>query len=297
MNQISKINILVLGESLFDCFPTAKKIGGAPLNFAIHGARLGVNTTLVSRIGDDELGTKIKQTLLEENVKIDYLQIDNKSRQTGQVIVNLTEKGEPEYKIIENVAWDYLSFSSQLAENLSNYHCLYFGTLAQRNTKTRETINQYLKLFEGFKFLDLNLRQSYYSQELIYDSIMLADGLKLNLEEAQHLQKNYNFDSNLQNWLEKYKLQWIVLTQGAKGTKWIDKNGIIESNPVPNNPTENADNVGAGDAVAAVSIIGYLQGLSPIKIIEKANKIGAYVASFSGAIPPYNSEKINMIID
>jgi fructokinase len=285
-----QVNILTLGECLFDCFPDTKHLGGAPLNFAIQGVRLGAKNTFFSRVGNDKLGQKIEQFLLNEGVNCNYLQWDQ-NKPTGQVVVTFANNGEPEYQIIKDVAWDYLAFSAQLADNLIEYDCLYFGTLAQRNLVTKTTIIRYLQSFNQFKFLDLNLRTPYYNLKLINESIMMADGLKLNLAEAHHLQKHYGFDDNLQNWLEQYHLQWIVLTQGEKGTKWIEPTQIIESHPVPANPREKADSVGAGDAVAAVVVIGYLQGLSPETIISTANQIGAYVASFPGAIPPVNLEE------
>ena len=286
MTAKSEIRILALGESLFDCFPDGKSLGGAPLNFAVHGVRLGATVALVTRVGEDELGKTIEQRLLHEGVNCDYLQCD-RHKQTGKVLVNLAENGEPEYQILENVAWDYLTFAPQLVENLSNYDCIYFGTLAQRNSVTKTTICQYLNSFHGFRFLDLNLRTPHYDKTLIQESILIADGLKLNLSEAEYLTNNCSFNRNLQNWLDQYHLQWIVLTQGAQGTKWIDKTQIIELEPVSIIPRENADTVGAGDAVAAIAILGYLQGLSPTKIVRSANQIGAYIASFSGGIPPH----------
>ena len=278
--------ILAIGEALFDYFPDKRILGGAPLNFAIHAVQLGGEVSLLTRIGQDQLAEEIIDTLAMRGVDIQYVQRDE-NKETGKVLINFTDEQphEPNYEIREDVAWDYLEYSEQLAIALQDYECVYFGTLAQRNSCSRETIEQLINNFSGFKMLDLNLREPFIYADVIEKSITLADGLKLNLDEAEYLQTNLNFDQNIQNWLEKYNLQWIVLTQGELGTKWIDKNGEISGDRVMINANPNSDSVGAGDGVAAVIIIKYLEGLSPSLIVEKANQVGAYIASCQGATP------------
>ncbi len=279
--------ILSIGEALFDYFPEQKVLGGAPLNFAVHGVQLGAQVALLTKIGEDELGEEIFDILADRGVDIQYIQWDE-SKPTGRVEIEFSSQqtNEPNYSIIKDVAWDYLQYNQQLTIDIQDYDCLYFGTLAQRNDRTRATIYQIIDCFSGFKMLDLNLRIPFVSSEIINKSIALADGLKLNLAEANYLQKNLNFDRNIHSWLEKYNLKWIVLTQGKLGTKWIDESGETTAIPVEiNNLDQNADSVGAGDAVSAVIITQYLAGLSPQKITVLANQIGAYVASVQGATP------------
>lgn len=275
--------IFAIGESLFDYFPHKKILGGAPLNFAIHAVQLGAEVALFTKIGQDELGEEIFDTLAIRGVDIQYIQWDE-DKPTGRVKIDFKGK-EPNYHIVEDVAWDYLQYNDNLAIALQDYDCVYFGTLAQRNDCSRTTIEQILNHFSGFKFLDLNLRKPFIQPDLIIKSIQIADSLKLNLAEAKFLQTNLNFAENLQDWLDKYSLKWIVLTQGELGTKWIDKTGELTSDRVIVNPEINADPVGAGDGVSAVVVTKFLEGCSPEVIVEKANQIGAYIASCQGATP------------
>jgi fructokinase len=275
--------ILAVGESLFDYFSEQKILGGAPLNFAIHAVQLGAEVAILTKLGQDELGAEIFDTLATRGVDIQYIQWDEE-KETGRVNIQFDET-EPNYQIVEDVAWDYLQYNENLAIAFQDYDCVYFGTLAQRNDCSRATIEQILNHFSGFKFLDLNLRKPFIQPDLIIKSIQVADGLKLNLAEAKFLQTNLNFSENLQDWLEKYNLKWIVLTQGELGTKWIDKIGEITGDRVIVNPEINADPVGAGDGVSAVVVTKFLEGCSPEVIVQKANQIGAYIASCQGATP------------
>ncbi len=219
-------------------------------------------------------------------VDVQYIQWDE-HKETGRVNIDFIEEesNEPCYQIIEDVAWDYLQYKEEFAIAFEGDDSLYFGTLAQRNQQNQQTIYQLINNFKGFKLLDLNLRKPFIYSDVIVESIKLANGLKLNLDEAKYLQGNLNFDNNIQNWLEQYNLEWIVLTQGELGTKWIHREQIIDGDRVIINPEENADFVGAGDSVCAVVITKYLDGLSPSMIVEKANQVGAYIASCQGAIP------------
>ncbi|MBD2393244.1 hypothetical protein H6G11_03125 [Cyanobacterium aponinum FACHB-4101] len=275
--------ILAIGEALFDFLPHKKVLGGAPVNFSVNCVQLGAEVTLLTRIGQDILGAEIVKNLHQKGVSSDYIQWDQE-KETGKVIVNLTKSGEPSYFIKENVAWDYLALDHNLLNNLHNYQVLYFGTLAQRNTVSRQTINTIISQFKGIKFLDLNLRNPIIDQQIILQSIYQTNILKLNLFEAEYLINHLNFDRNLSTWLNNYQLDLIILTQGEKGTKWIDKTGEYSGEISRAKKDVNADSVGAGDGISAAIITGYLQGLKSLEIIAKANKIGAYIASHSGAI-------------
>lgn len=279
-----KEKILALGEALFDIFPGRKILGGAPLNFAVHCVQLGAEVALFTRVGQDELGREIELSLRQRGVDTKYLQWDD-NKPTGRVLVRVLDNKEVEYEIMEDVAWDYLNLENELINDLKSYQCIYFGTLAQRNKKSRDTIREIVRNFRGKRFLDLNLRNPPLDNKIIVESIKMTDILKLNLEEAKYLQHNCGFSENIYHWLEEYGLDFIVLTQGEKGTKWIDKKGEITAEVPQFTPKQEADCVGAGDGVAAAVVVGYLRGMPPSEIIRKANEMGAYIASEKGATP------------
>lgn len=275
------IKILAIGEALFDFLPNKKVLGGAPVNFSINCVQLGADVTLLTRIGKDILGEEIAENLQRRGVNCNYLQWDKKN-ETGKVVVTLDKNKEPDYTILENVAWDYLTLDDNLITNLHHYQALYFGTLAQRNTISYNTIHGIINQFHGIKFLDLNLRKPIINKQIILQSIHLTNILKLNLSEAQYLIYELNFHNNIQTWLNTCNLELVILTQGEKGTKWIDKTGEYTGKLFLAKGNKNADSVGAGDAVSAVIIRGYLQGLNPTVVIDRANEVGAYIASIEG---------------
>ncbi|MCS6942575.1 MAG: carbohydrate kinase [Geminocystis sp.] len=276
--------ILAVGEALFDILPSGEALGGAPLNFAIHCAQLGADVTLLTRVGKDDLGRRIEACLRQRGVDTKYLQWDD-NRPTGRVMVNILDNKEVEYEIVEEVAWDYLNLENELINELDNYQCLYFGTLAQRSQKSRETIQEIVRNFKGKIFLDLNLRKPELDHKIIRESIERTNILKLNLEEARYLQQHCGFSENISQWLGEYDLDVIILTQGERGTKWIDEKQEIVAEVPQFTPQEEADCVGAGDGVAAAVVVGYLRGMPPSEIVRKANEIGAYIASEKGATP------------
>ncbi len=281
-----KNTIIGIGELLWDVFPERKVMGGAPANFAYHVSQFGYNGYAVSAIGEDLLGKEILSTLEEK--KLNYL-VDTTDYPTGTVQVTLTGAGVPEYEICENVAWDNIPFTAR-AENLAkNTQVACFGSLAQRNSVSRETIRKYLQAMpsDSLKIFDINLRQHFYSKELIHESLLLSNMLKLNDDEVKIIGGYYDGEyTNEQDFclklLEKYSLQVLILTKGTDGSfVFTPKETSYQATP----KVHVADTVGAGDSFTAAFISSYLQGNRIADAHQLAVEVSAYVCTQHGAMP------------
>ena len=284
---MSEFNIIGLGEVLWDKLPAGKQLGGAPANFAYTAKQLGNNGLILSRIGDDELGNQILEQLIAKNLLADSIQIDEK-KQTGIVNVKL-ENGQPSYEIVENVAWDNLELSENWREIAAKTDAVCFGSLAQRNEISRKTIREFVSLTKGLRIFDVNLRQKYFSSEILVESFQLANVVKLNHEElpivAELLEiKGDNLTEMEQNLREKFELKLLCVTRGSNGSLLIAEHEFSENVGLK---ITVADTIGAGDAFTAGMAQGILRGLKLDKINEFANKVGAFVASNTGAMPSF----------
>ena len=181
---MNKRYVVGLGEVLWDVLPEGKKLGGAPANFAYHaGQFLGMdNTIAVSALGEDKLGDETIEALKEHG--LNYL-LPRVPYPTGTVQVQLDEQGIPTYDIKENVAWDNIPFDDDIAEIARNCRAVCFGSLAQRNVVSRETIQKFLDATPAdcLKIFDINLRQQFYTQEILRESFQRCNILKINDEE------------------------------------------------------------------------------------------------------------------
>jgi fructokinase len=282
-----QFKIVGIGEILWDCLPDGKQLGGAPANFAYVSNQLGHQGLILSRIGQDKLGQAILDELKTKKLSTDFIQADAKYP-TGSVNV-LLENGQPSYKIVEKVAWDFLALSEDWQELAKTCDAVCFGTLAQRNSVSEKTIQEFVDLTTSLRILDLNLRQRYFSGKVLLDSLRLADVVKLNDEELPVIVKlleivGTSIVSCLQNLVEKFHLKLICLTRGAKGSLLVNKDEVSENQGLK---IEVADTVGAGDAFTATLTHGILQNWDLDKINQKANQIGAFVASKTGAMPDF----------
>jgi fructokinase len=296
-------SIVGLGEALFDCIGDSKILGGAPLNVAIHaGAMLagaGGTSVVASRVGDDDLGQRVRRELQQRGIDASYLQRDP-TRPTGDVRVYVNAHGQPEYEITANVAWDYLEFDSAWRELARKCTAVCFGTLAQRCEASRKTIRDFLATAtNAIRLLDLNLRQDYYDAELIRCSLELANVLKLNEDELYTLSNIMGIPTaatlfdQLNELAEQFSLSQVALTCGAKGATLLSETELFTGRPVIANFGSAADTVGAGDASSAALIAGLLLELEPQDTVQLMNKVGAFVAGQSGATPPLPTSIIN----
>ena len=279
--------IVALGEILWDLLPSGAILGGAPANFAFHARALGAETTLVSRVGDDEAGQEILRRLALAGIPGDTVQIDPE-RPTGTVSVELSPDGQPSYIIHEKVAWDAIAADDTGLVACRQAHAVCFGTLAQRAADSHSTIQSFVAATPStaLRIFDLNLRQSFFSRELIETSLGLANALKLNdtelVELAQLFGLSGNEDAQLHTLAQRFDLQWIALTRGAEGSVLLSRDGQAEGR----GPAVTVrDTIGAGDSFTAALAHGFLAGWPLEKINRLANEVAAFVCSQSGATP------------
>ena len=279
--------VVGIGELLWDMLPTGKKAGGAPINFVYHASRLGAEGYAISAIGDDMLGKEIIEEL--DRYHIQHL-IEKVPYPTGTVKVGLTEEGIPSYTISERVAWDHIIATSNAVDLAEQADAICFGTLAQRSAQSRETI-QAISSFEptdAYRLFDINLRQRYYSKELIEESFYLANVLKANDREFAVLKELFGLigsEKEAARWfIEKYNLRMFVLTAGASHSTIYTREEI---STLPTQPVQVVDTIGAGDAFSAALVIALLKGKSLEEAHLEAVKCAAFVCSKAGAWPDY----------
>lgn len=281
--------ILGLGELLWDCFPDGERPGGAPANFAYHAAQLGYQGGVLSRVGADERGTKLIHWLTQKGVRTDWIQRDP-DHPTGTVTVDVSQPDHPQFIIHQNVAWDFMEVTPQWRGAVQSAVAVCFGTLAQRSPRSRETVQTLLAGEKSKRLVvyDINLRQSFYSREIVEESLRLANLVKFNDEEARVLHQLLGLSGATElAWchylLEHYSLEGVCVTRGARGCLIVDQTGWAEA---PGIQVSVADTVGAGDAFTAAWIASRLAGWNVTKQADFANRVGALVASLPGAMPP-----------
>jgi fructokinase len=291
------MKVLSFGEILFDIIEGQNHLGGAPLNFAAHLARLGASSSIFSKVGNDALGKTAIDRIKKFGIETKFIEVDEK-KATGTVEVELTN-GQPDYTIKEHVAYDYIDFNEKEEDLLSSdFDVLYFGTLAQRNEQSRKALSQLIdqKKYKHI-FYDVNLRKGFYSAEIINHSLIYCTILKLNNEEVEVLskllfQKEFSIQQFSHEVEKKYNISIVVITAGDKGC-YIYENG--ELNFVKGYPANVVDTVGAGDSFSAAFIYQYYNTNDVLKAADLANKIGAFVASSRGALPAYSPDIIELL--
>lgn len=277
--------VVGLGEILWDVFPERKVLGGAPANFAYHVSQFGYTGYTVSAVGDDLLGKEIIASL--ERKELNYL-IETTDYPTGTVMVTLDGKGVPRYEITENVAWDNIPFSARTEHLAAVTGAVSFGSLAQRNSASRETIRRFLAAMpaDSIRIFDINLRQHFYTREVIEESLELAGILKINDEEvdvvAAMLQLPSDRTQACRTIMERYDMSIVIMTQGTDGSYVFTKDGT-SFQPTPK--VHVADTVGAGDSFTAAFTAAYLHGESIEDAHRLAVEVSAYVCQQHGAMP------------
>jgi len=289
MNEENRKFLVVgLGEILWDVLPDGKQLGGAPANFAYHSHVLGVEGVVVSCVGQDELGKEILESLTNLGLSTDYVAIDAE-HPTGTVTVELDSEGNPEYTIHEDVAWDFIPSTPELMELAAKADAVCFGSLSQRSQTSQETVRQFLEATHSgcIRVYDINLRQQYYSKEIIDDMLTRAEVLKLNDEELPVVSSLLGIEGEdnavLGSILKRYGLRLIVLTRGGEGSLLFGDGEISICRNF--DAIEIADTVGAGDAFTAAVTTGLLRGKKLDEINKFANRLAGFVCTQVGATP------------
>lgn len=279
--------VVGIGEVLWDVLPEGKKLGGAPANFAYHVSQFGLNSRVVSAIGNDKLGAEIERDFSEKGLEGI---IEKVAYPTGTVQVSLDDNGVPNYTIKENVAWDNIPFTTALKELAQHTCAVSYGSLAQRNIVSRETIHAFLDAMPkggAYKIFDINLRQNFYTKDIICESLERCNVLKINDEELVTVSRLFGYPGiGLQDkcWilLAKYDLKMLILTCGVNGS-YVFTPGHVSFVETPK--VTVADTVGAGDSFTAAFVSAILRGLSVSEAHKLAVNVSAYVCTQNGAMP------------
>jgi fructokinase len=284
MNDI----VVGMGEALWDVLPEGKKIGGAPANFAYHVSQFGLPGYVVSAVGDDALGREIVENFTSKGLNQLIAEVPYP---TGTVQVEIDQAGIPQYDIKENVAWDNIPYTDQLESLAKRTKAVCFGSLAQRNVVSRDTINRFLDAMpqsdDSLVVFDVNLRQGFYNKEILCNSMSRCNILKINDEELVTVSRMFGYPGiDLQDkcWilLGKYNLKMLILTCGINGS-YVFTPGNVSFQPTPK--VEVADTVGAGDSFTAAFISSILKGRSVQEAHSRAVRTSAYVCTKKGAMP------------
>ncbi len=278
--------VVGLGEALWDVLPEGKKLGGAPANFAFHAGQFGLNSIAVSALGEDQLAEETIQQLEEKKLKYCMPRVPYP---TGTVQVSLDEEGVPTYDIKENVAWDNIPFTDEVKQVAANTRAVCWGSLAQRNATSRESIYRFLDSTpEGcMKIFDINLRQNFYTKEVVCESLKRCNVLKINDEELVTIGRMFGYPGlDIENkcWLilGKYNLDMLVLTCGVNGS-YVFTPGAMSFQETPK--VEVADTVGAGDSFTGTFCAAILAGLPVAEAHRHAVEVSAFVCTQNGAMP------------
>ena len=276
-----------IGDILWDCFPEGRKIGGAPANFAYYMNQFGFESVMISGIGKDQLGAEAEETMDRIGLPHVFEVVDYP---TGTVIITLDANGIPTYTIVEDVAYDNISYTPQIEEIAHRCNVVCFGTLAQRNHVSRDTIRRFLDSMpqsdHTYKVFDINLRQNFYSKEIITESLRQCNVFKINDEELAVVKKMFGYDSETDReaclkFISDWDLKFLILTCGTNGSYiFAETEESFMETPV----VEVADTVGAGDSFIGTFMASILKGQKIKDAHELAVKVSAYVCTQYGGM-------------
>ncbi len=288
--------IVGLGEALWDCLPNGSKLGGAPANFAYHTSQFGFEAYAVSALGNDALGDQTVKEFDEKQLR--YI-MPRVAYPTGTVQVTLDQQGVPTYDIKQGVAWDNIPFTPEVEALAKHTDCVCFGSLAQRSEVSRTTINRFIDAMpnDSLKIFDINLRQNFYTKEIIQDSLRKCDILKINDEELVTIGRLFNYpglDMENKCWLilGKYNLKMLVLTCGTNGS-YVFAPAEKSFQPTPH--VDVVDTVGAGDSFTGSFAAAILSGMPLADAHRLAVEVSAYVCTQQGAMPRLPQKLIDRV--
>lgn len=280
--------IVGIGELVWDMLPVGKQLGGAPANFAYIANLLGDHGIPASRVGNDQLGEEARDCMAQLGLNQAFVQGDEQ-HPTGSIRVEIGAAGQPSFEIPPSVAWDFLEWTGQWQRLATSADAVCFGSLAQRAAKSQMTIQNFLRATQAqaVRIFDPNLRQDFYTREILQESMQLATIVKLNRDELLRIARLFGIENHgefeaSRRLIALHDLKLVCVTRGKHGSLLISKDASHEHRGFR---VKVADTVGAGDAFSAALVHGYMRGHSLAEINERANRVGAWVASQSGAMP------------
>jgi fructokinase len=286
-------NVIGVGEVLWDLLLTGPQLGGAPANFAYHARSLGAEAHVITRVGSDDHGREIIRRFREMGLPHSTVQVDE-TAPTGTATVELSGNGLAHFTIQNNVAWDYLAAAPEAVAVAREADAICFGSLAQRCESSRNAIQQLVAAAPAtaLRVFDINLRQQFYSRDLIEKSLQLANVLKLNDDELPTLAGMFSLNGSTENQIKQlaqmFDLQLVALTRGPNGSL-LQQKRKGENEPrwsdCPSRPVQVVDTVGAGDSFTATLVLGLLRKMDLDEINTLANDVARYVCSQAGATP------------
>ena len=277
--------VIGIGELLWDMLPEGKRCGGAPANVVYHLTKLGINSALVSAVGRDSDGDELLDFLRSRGVCVDY--ISRNELPSGTVQVTLSD-GIPQYEICRNVAWDHIICPEELQKRCPEITAAVFGSLSQRDPVSGKNIRDFLTALPDscLKVFDINLRQNFYSEDLLRRSMEICNILKINEEELDIVAEMFQISGTrkevVRTLAEQYSLQAVILTLGADGSMLFDGKSFTE---YPVIPCKIVDTVGCGDSFLAAWLASFLRGNSMEDAMAAGTKLSSEVACQAGAIP------------
>lgn len=287
--------ILNFGEILWDQFPDYKRAGGSPFNVSVHLHYLRHHSYLISAIGMDEEGDQLLQLIKDANAPTQFVYRNNK--RTGTVTVHIDEDNEPSYTINENVAWDYIPANEELLTFAESADGFSFATLSQRSSTNRESISEILSALPitAIRFLDLNLRPPFVSDDVIRYSLHHTDFAKFNEIEWKQITHSFQMDSP-KHFLDTFNLTGIIITKGGNGSSFFHRDGTEIHEPAVTLNNSDGDFVGVGDAFWACFIHHTLLQTDWNITLRKSNQYAGWVAQQKGGIPDPNLSLLEKVI-
>lgn len=286
------ITVAGIGEILWDVLEDNEELGGAPINFAYHINALGGRGIPISTVGDDERGQRALVELANRGLNTETIS-KTPTFETGYIQVTIDKNGVPSYNFAYDTAWDHLILNKRVLAMANSLHGVCFGTLGQRSEQSRKAIYAFIDSLrtDTLKIYDLNLRQHFYSREVIETSLTKAHILKLSEEELQFIASMFSLEGGdetmLTELINSYCLKLAILTRGPDGCLLLSNDECVD---LPCLPSSVADTIGAGDAFTAAAVLGRLLGRPLAAIADHANQLAAYVCTCQGAMPPIPSE-------
>jgi len=288
------------GEVLWDILPSGKVLGGAPANFAYMTNVLGDQGIVASRVGNDELGREACEVIQRLGLNTSYLQQDNE-HPTGTAAVSIDAAGQPNFMIQEPVAWDFLQWTTDWEELSARADVICFGSLAQRSLSSADTIDRFLRNASAktLRICDVNLRQSFYNEDVLRKSFQYADIVKLNDQELIQVSFLFHLGGGTaeviaRRLLQNCDLKLVCITRADRGSLLVSREQTVEHRGFQ---VKVADAVGAGDAFTACLAHHYVRGSPLQQISEAANRFASWVATQRGATPPIASSQLQEILN